>query len=291
MKKVVGVRFKKVSKVYYFETLSEKPPKKGEKVIVETGRGVEYATVVLDEKTIDEEKFATPLKPIIRVACEEDLQRHNCNIKDANDALEVCKEKIKEHNLDMKLLESEYTFDKSKLIFYFTAEGRVDFRDLVRDLASVFRTRIELRQIGVRDEAKKLGGYGICGREFCCKKWMGDFAPVTIKMAKEQNLSLNPTKISGSCGRLFCCLKYENENYEGIIKQMPTIDSIVMTPDGTAKVIDTDILKEKVKVVFSKEDDIDFAVYDLKEINIIKRAKAAKAYDDIDENELKELED
>ena len=290
MKKVVGVTFKKVSKVYYFETLGENPPQAGDKVIVETGRGMEYATVVLDEKIIDEWEFATPLKPIIRIADEDDRKKHESNIADAKEALEICKAKVEEHHLEMNLLESEYTFDKSKLIFYFTAEGRVDFRLLVRDLASVFHTRIELRQIGVRDEAKKIGGYGICGREYCCKKWLGDFAPVTIKMAKEQNLSLNPTKISGSCGRLFCCLKYENENYEGIIKQMPTVDSIVMTPKGKAKVVETYILKEKVKVAFSSDDDVDFEYFDLKDIKILKRAASEKGYDEMDEKDLKGLE-
>ncbi len=283
MKKVVGVRFKKVSKVYYFETLSEKPPKKGEKVIVETGRGVEYATVVLDEKTIDEEKFATPLKPIIRVACEEDLQRHNCNIKDANDALEVCKEKIKEHNLDMKLLESEYTFDKSKLIFYFTAEGRVDFRDLVKDLATIFKTRIELRQIGVRDEAKMLGGLGPCGRPMCCSSFLGDFASVSIKMAKEQNLSLNPTKISGICGRLMCCLNYEQSTYEDIRKRMPKVGSIVKTSEGTGEVFSNNIVKESIKVKLKKGEEEVLEEFKIDNIELIK----GHYEDSIDDDDIK----
>ena len=207
--------------------------------------------------------------------------------------MEICKEKIAQHGLDMNFIDNEYTFDKTKLIFYFTADGRIDFRELVRDLASVFRTRIELRQIGVRDEAKKLGGFGPCGREYCCKRWMGDFEPVTIKMAKDQGLSLNPGKISGTCGRLFCCLKYENENYEGIIKKMPTENSIVMTPEGKGKVIQRATLLEKVKVLLETEDgNVQFKDFHLSDIKVLKLARAVHDSDEqVSEEELKKLED
>jgi len=222
LKKVVGVKFKQVGKIYHFECCNNEKYEVGSKVIVETARGIEYATVAVEQKLMSEEKLIHPLKPILRLANYDDIKTYEKNLRDASEAMEICRQKVAQHGLDMNLIDNEYTFDKTKLIFYFTADGRVDFRELVRDLASVFRTRIELRQIGVRDEAKKLGGFGPCGREYCCKRWMGDFEPVTIKMAKDQGLSLNPGKISGTCGRLFCCLKYENENYEGIIKKMPT---------------------------------------------------------------------
>ena len=293
MKKVVGVRFKKVGKIYHFECIDELNLEVGQKVIVETSRGIEYATVVLKEKFIQESEIVSPLKPVLRLANKEDHLRHEQNLKEAKEAFEICRVKVVEHNLDMYLIENEYTFDKSKLIFYFTAEGRIDFRDLVRDLAAIFKTRIELRQIGVRDEAKKLGGYGPCGHEYCCKKWLGDFQPVTIKMAKDQGLSLNPSKISGSCGRLFCCLKYENDNYEGIIKRMPNEGSIVETPDGVGKVIQKMTLLEKVKVMLETSDNnVSFKEFDLKDIKVIKMAKSKNEFDEqVSEEELKKLED
>lgn len=292
MKKVIGVRFKKVGKVYHFECTDDLKLEIGQKVIVETSRGVEYATVVLEEKLISQEDILIPLKPVLRIADDKDKLQHEANIKDAQEAFKICKEKIKNHNLDMNLIENEYTFDRTKLIFYFTADGRIDFRELVRDLATIFKTRIELRQIGVRDEAKKLGGYGPCGLEYCCKKWLGDFQPVTIKMAKDQGLSLNPGKISGSCGRLFCCLKYEDENYEGIIKKMPTIGSIIQTSEGVGKVVAQHTLLEKVRVLIETSDNnVSFKDFSIYEIKVLKMAKLMNDDEHISEDELKELED
>lgn len=292
MKRVIGVKFKQLGKIYHFECLENETYKLDDKVIVETSRGIEYATVVLEEKNVEEEHLVMPLKPVLRIADDKDCKIYEQNILDAQEALEICREKIKLHNLDMNLIDNEYTFDKTKLIFYFTADGRIDFRELVRDLASVFRTRIELRQIGVRDEAKKLGGFGPCGKEYCCKKWLSDFEPVTIKMAKDQGLSLNPSKISGTCGRLFCCLKYEEENYEGIIKKMPTVNSIVMTPDGKGKVMQTMTLLEKIKVMLETEDgNVQFKEFCLDDIKILKLARLVDEFvEQISEEELKKLE-
>lgn len=293
LKKVVGVRFKNVGKIYHFECTEQLSFEIGQKIIVETSRGIEYATVVIPEKYIQDCELVAPLKPVLRIADINDHIQHKNNIKEAEEAFEICKEKISLHKLDMNLLENEYTFDKSKLIFYFTADGRIDFRELVRDLANIFKTRIELRQIGVRDEAKKLGGHGPCGREYCCKKWLGDFQPVTIKMAKDQGLSLNPSKISGSCGRLFCCLKYENDNYEGIIKRMPTLGSIVETPEGVGKVTSQHTLLEKVTVVIETNDNnVSFKDFNLDEIKVLKMAKIMNdLHDHVSEEELKQLED
>ena len=293
MKKVVGVKFKQVGKIYHFECCNNEKYEVGSKVIVETARGIEYDTVAVEQKLMSEEKLIHPLKPILRLANYDDIKTYEKNLRDASEAMEICRQKVAQHGLDMNLIDNEYTFDKTKLIFYFTADGRVDFRELVRDLASVFRTRIELRQIGVRDEAKKLGGFGPCGREYCCKRWMGDFEPVTIKMAKDQGLSLNPGKISGTCGRLFCCLKYENENYEGIIKKMPTENSIVMTPEGKGKVIQRATLLEKVKVLLETEDgNVQFKDFHLSDIKVLKLARAVHDSDEqISEEELKKLED
>lgn len=247
MIKVVGVRFKKAGKIYYFDP-DDLPIEKDQNVIVETARGIEYGKAVIGIREVDEDEIVQPLKKVIRVATAEDDQTHIDNKARALESIPVCEEKIKEHDLGMKLIDVEYTFDNNKVIFYFTAEGRVDFRDLVKDLAAIFKTRIELRQIGVRDEAKMLNGIGPCGVRLCCANWLGDFAPVSIKMAKDQNLSLNPTKISGCCGRLMCCLKYEHETYVQVRKDLPNRGETVMTPDGKALVVDTSILKEAVKV-------------------------------------------
>ena len=244
---VVGVRFKRAGKVYYFDP-DEHAVEKGHSAIVETARGVEFGEVVIGPKKVKDDEIVPPLKKVIRVATDEDKDIHTENKRKADEALGVCQEKIAKHELDMKLIDVEYTFDNNKVIFYFTADGRVDFRELVKDLASVFRTRIELRQIGVRDEAKMLNGIGPCGVGLCCANWLGDFAPVSIKMAKDQNLSLNPTKISGICGRLMCCLRYEHENYVQIRKELPRKNDRIMTPDGKAVVIEPVILKESVKV-------------------------------------------
>ncbi len=247
MVKVIGVRFKKAGKVYYFDP-GDWEIKKDDAVIVETVRGIEYGFVVVGPKEVPESELVSPLKPVLRLADENDKSIHEENIERSKEAFDVCSAKIAEHSLDMKLIEVEYTFDNNKVIFYFTADGRVDFRDLVKDLAAVFRTRIELRQIGVRDEAKMMNGIGPCGYKLCCATWLGDFVPVSIKMAKDQSLSLNPTKISGICGRLMCCLRYEYDTYRELNKEMPKIGERVKTPDGLAIVFYTSILKEKVKV-------------------------------------------
>ncbi|KEI06747.1 stage 0 sporulation family protein [Clostridium botulinum] len=253
---VVGIRFKKSGKIYYFSP-NELDIKDGKSVIVETVRGIEFGHCVIGPKEIPEEAVVTPLKNVIRKATEEDIQKDRENKEKQKEALDICLKKIEKHNLPMKLIDVEYTFDNNKIIFYFTAEGRVDFRELVKDLASVFRTRIELRQIGVRDEAKMIGGLGPCGRALCCSSFLGDFVPVSIKMAKEQNLSLNPTKISGICGRLMCCLNYEQDTYEDIKKQLPKIDSVVDTPYGKGTVISNSVVNESVKIKIKDEDGED----------------------------------
>lgn len=247
MYKVVGVRFKKAGKLYYFDPL-DLPVEIGDYVIVETARGVEYGKIASRSNQIDEEDVVLPLKKIIRIADENDRERVKENQQEAGQAFDICAKKITEHRLDMRLVDVEYTFDRNKIVFYFTAEGRVDFRNLVKDLASIFRTRIELRQIGVRDEAKMLGGIGPCGRMLCCSTFLGDFEPVSIKMAKDQNLSLNPSKISGLCGRLMCCLKYENDEYEEAKAQMPDVGTKVTTPDGVGKVVGLNLLERVLQV-------------------------------------------
>ncbi len=254
MSMVVGVRFKNAGKLYYFDpgTLW---PVAGDPVIVETMRGIEYAQCIMGVQKINEEDMTAPLKPVIRVATPDDTQQHQTNLENEKDVYEVCHQKIAEHKLDMKLVKVEYTFDRNKLTAYFTSGGRVDFRMLVKDLAATFMTRIELKQIGVRDEAKMLGGVGSCGRLLCCSEFLGDFEPVSIKMAKEQSLSLNPTKISGVCGRLMCCLKYEQDQYERARKLLPHIGRDVMTPDGRGTVVDVNALKENVKVRIPKGSD------------------------------------
>ncbi|SDN57460.1 Cell fate regulator YaaT, PSP1 superfamily (controls sporulation, competence, biofilm development) [Fictibacillus solisalsi] len=247
MYEVVGVRFKKAGKIYYFdpgdlEILNESF------VIVETARGIEYGKVVIDKKQVGENDVVLPLKKVVRNANEKDTLAVEENKKAAQQAFHLCTEKITEHKLDMKLVDVEYTFDRNKVIFYFTADGRIDFRELVKDLASIFRTRIELRQIGVRDEAKMLGGIGPCGRMLCCSTFLGDFEPVSIKMAKDQNLSLNPAKISGLCGRLMCCLKYENDYYEEVKKELPDVGEYIATPDGRGRVVGLNMLEKLVQV-------------------------------------------
>ncbi|WP_425755408.1 PSP1 domain-containing protein [Ihubacter sp. rT4E-8] len=257
MVRVAGVRFKNAGKVYYFDP-DELEIKSGDNVIVETARGLEFGTVTMDITEIREEDVVQPLKKIIRIAGEEDIRRHEENERKKAKALKACQEKINKHGLEMKLIDVEYTFDNNKIIFYFTADGRVDFRELVKDLAGVFKMRIELRQIGVRDEAKMLGGIGSCGKSLCCSTWLSDFEPVSIKMAKVQNLSLNPTKISGICGRLMCCLKYENDIYMELRKGLPDNGERVKTRDGIGKVVDTNILSSKVMVrLYTGEKDED----------------------------------
>lgn len=289
MIKVVGIRFKKAGKIYYFDPV-DIDVKKGDNVIVETIRGLEFGNIVVGPKNILEEDLVSPLKPIIRFATDEDINIHKENKVMAKEAYDVCEEKVKLHKLDMYLIDSEYTFDRNKLIFYFTAEGRIDFRELVKDLAAIFKTRIELRQIGVRDEAKSMGGLGCCGRSLCCASWLGDFQPVSIKMAKDQNLSLNPSKISGVCGRLFCCLKYEHETYVKILKRMPTINSIVLTPYGEGRVIDTNTLLESAKVIVDELDDIKIcSIHEIKIIEMGKKSKYINTSQMVDKSEFEEL--
>jgi cell fate regulator YaaT (PSP1 superfamily) len=249
---VVGVRFKKAGKIYYFDP-GELAIQKGDFVIVETVRGVEYGKVVIPIKQVGENDVVLPLKKVVRIANQKDRLIVEENRTAAQEAYEVCGQKVNEHQLDMKLVDVEYTFDRNKVIFYFTADGRVDFRELVKDLAAIFRTRIELRQIGVRDEAKMLGGIGPCGRMLCCSTFLGDFDPVSIKMAKDQNLSLNPTKISGLCGRLMCCLKYENDEYESAKELLPDLGEIIETPNGRGKVVGLNILEHVMQVEFSSQ--------------------------------------
>jgi len=260
---VVGIRFKKAGKIYYFDP-NEMDIQKGDFVIVETVRGVEYGKVVIAPKQVDENDVVLPLKKVLRIADQKDQLIVEENRIAAKEAYEVCCEKVSLHELDMKLVDVEYTFDRNKVIFYFTADGRVVFRELVKDLAAIFRTRIELRQIGVRDEAKMLGGIGPCGRMLCCSTFLGDFEPVSIKMAKDQNLSLNPTKISGLCGRLMCCLKYENDEYESAKEQLPDLGEWISTPDGRGKVVGLNILERVLQVEISEQERV--LEYTLEEI-------------------------
>ena len=287
---IVGVRFKNAGKIYYFDPVDFEIEEDMD-VVVETARGLEYGTIVVGKKEIDEESLVSPLKPIIRIATEEDTKIYKENKEKAKETFELCLEKIKEHNLTMYLIDCEYTFDRNKLIFYFTAEGRIDFRELVKDLAAIFKTRIELRQIGVRDEAKSIGGLGPCGRSLCCSSWLGDFQPVSIKMAKDQSLSLNPTKISGICGRLFCCLKYEHEVYVEAIEKVPPVGAIVKVDSNKGKVIETNPLLEQVKVEFN-DKTIRICMKD--EIKVLQAPKkcdgcGGKKDLDIDKETLREL--
>lgn len=254
MTEIIGVRFSNTGKTYYFSPKG-KAVSAGQKVIVETARGVECGTVSIPNQMVEDDRIIAPLKGIIRVATEKDLAQLEENSRREKEAFRICQEKIARHKLQMNLVDVEYTFDNNKILFYFTADGRIDFRELVKDLASVFRTRIELRQIGVRDEAKMLGGLGICGRPFCCSSFLGDFQPVSIKMAKEQGLSLNPTKISGTCGRLMCCLKYEQDAYEDLIKITPKNGAVVQTPDGRGVVVEGNLLTGMLKVQLDDKPD------------------------------------
>ena len=299
MTKIVGVRFRNAGKSYYFD------PKDMElfvndKVIVETARGVELGTVTIPAMEVDDEKVSQPLKEVTRKATDKDVQKAKDNEAAEKEAYKICLEKIAKHNLEMKLVQAEYTFDKSKLLFYFTADGRVDFRELVKDLASVFHTRIELRQIGVRDETKILGGIGICGRELCCKTYLTEFAPVSIKMAKEQNLSLNPTKISGVCGRLMCCLKNEEDTYEYLNKITPKRGDIVATANGeTGEIIDVNVLRQTLRVLFEENDNKEVREYQVEEVTVCGKKKKGQNQqqpkiskeEEIEEQEAEKLEE
>lgn len=311
MVKVAGVRFKTAGKVYYFDP-ADVDVKMGDNVIVETARGMEYGTVTMDVAEVSEKDIVAPLKKIVRIANEKDQKQHIENVKKKERAMALCQEKVDKHGLVMKLIDVEYTFDNSKIVFYFTADGRVDFRELVKDLAGVFKMRIELRQIGVRDEAKMLGGIGSCGRSLCCHSWLADFEPVSIKMAKVQNLSLNPTKISGICGRLMCCLKYENDIYMELRKGMPDVGEKIKTPDGLAKVIETNILENLIKArlytddkprakkgeehVEEAEEKLSADIYtykkqDIKRFEKRKENKHTNIFEGVDEKTMREIEE
>ena len=288
MKKIIGVRFRRAGKIYYFDPIGLEI-KAGEHVIVETARGVEYGKVIIGTKEVEEDKIVQPLKPVIRVATPQDDEAEKKNKEKERKAFEICKQKISEHGLVMKLIDAEYTFDNNKVLFYFTADGRIDFRELVKDLAAVFKTRIELRQIGVRDETKYLGGLSVCGRPLCCSSYLSDFVPVSIKMAKEQNLSLNPTKISGVCGRLMCCLKNEQETYEHLNSKLPDVGDIVGTIDGCkGEVQSVSVLRQKVKVIVEVNDEKEIREYKVEELKF--KPKKRREHLNINDDELKALE-
>ncbi len=291
MKNIIGVRFKKLGKIYFFNPKGLKI-RRGDKVIVETAQGEEYGEVMISNRLVEDDKIVTPLKKVIRIANYKDHKHYEECRKKEKEAFDVCLKKIKEHKLDMTLTDIEYKFDNSKILFYFTADGRIDFRELVKDLAAIYKTRIELRQIGVRDEVKRIGGNGVCGRELCCCSFLSDFETVSIKMAKEQNMSLNPSKISGNCGRLMCCLKYESDVYEEKLERLPNIGAIVKTEDGEGEVDSIETLKERVRVKIkdNEGDGYFYKRYDAKDIKVIKDTVAEK----IDQEELehkKELEE
>ena len=288
MTEVIGVRFRTAGKIYYFSP-GKLHIKRGENVIVETTRGVEFGTVVMEPKNIEEMEITQPLKSVIRVATEEDQKVEAKNKEKEKEAFQICLEKIRKHGLEMKLIDAEYTFDNNKVLFYFTADGRIDFRELVKDLAAIFKTRIELRQIGVRDETKILGGMGICGRPLCCHTYLSEFAPVSIKMAKEQNLSLNPTKISGVCGRLMCCLKNEQETYEYLNRKLPNMGDTVTTPEGIkGEVQSVNVLRQQVKVIVDINDEKEIREYKVDELRFKPRHKKEKVK--LTKEELRELE-
>ena len=289
MKDVIGVHFRENGKIYFFDPLKYEV-EAGQYVIVETARGVEYGKVVLGRRQIDETKMSTALKPIMRIANDNDAKKYEENKLKSRKAYDICLEKIKKHGLEMKLIDAEYTFDNNKVLFYFTADGRVDFRELVKDLAAVFKTRIELRQIGVRDETKIVGGIGICGRELCCHKHLSEFVPVSIKMAKEQNLSLNPTKISGVCGRLMCCLKHEQDTYEYLNDRLPNVGDFVKTKDGVkGEVHSVNVLRQKVKILVTLEDDTkEIEEYPVEELNF--KVRRRRNDNQVNDEELKALE-
>ena len=283
MAEVVGIRFKEVGKVYYFDP-DGMQFKKGDRAVVETARGVECGEIAMENREVDDSEIVKPLKRIVRPANENDLRVVRENRAKEQKAFSICEEKIRAHNLDMKLVDVEYTFDGSKILFYFTADGRVDFRELVKDLAGVFRTRIELRQIGVRDESKMVGGFGMCGRPFCCSTFLGDFQPVSIKMAKEQGLSLNPVKISGTCGRLMCCLKYEQEAYEHLLRHTPKVGAIVETREGRGTVVENNLLTGMLKIRLERRPDAAPVVIERHEVKLIRDAQIR-----VDKAELESL--
>ena len=286
MIKIIGVRFRNAGKIYYFDP-KKLPIKKGDHVIVETARGIEYGSVVADAREVTDDQVVQPLKPVIRIANADDNARDQRNKEKEKEAFRICLEKIRKHKLEMKLIDTEYTFDNNKVLFYFTADGRIDFRELVKDLASVFKTRIELRQIGVRDETK-VGGVGICGRELCCHTFLSEFAPVSIKMAKEQNLSLNPTKISGVCGRLMCCLKNEEDTYEYLNSRLPGIGDRVIADDGLkGEVQSVNVLRQLVKVLVDVQDEKELREYKVEQLKFKPRRKKEKL--NLNDKELKEL--
>ena len=291
MIKVIGVRFRTAGKIYYFDPMDFEI-QKGDNVIVETARGIEFGTVVLAPKEVEEDKIIQPLKPVLRLATEKDLEQEMANKLKEREAYKICLEKIQKHQLEMKLIDAEYTFDNNKVLFYFTADGRIDFRELVKDLAAVFKTRIELRQIGVRDETKIVGGIGICGRPLCCYTHLSEFAPVSIKMAKEQNLSLNPTKISGVCGRLMCCLNNEEETYEELNRKLPNVGDYVTTDDGLrGEVHSVNVLRQLVKVLIETDDEKELKEYQADQLKFKKKHKNKKeSASNAELAELKELE-
>ena len=289
MKKIIGVRFKKPGKIYFFDP-GNLEINKNDNVIVETTMGEEIGIVVIPKREIKEEKLTTPLKKVIRVANKNDLDSLEKYKKKEPEALKICKEKIKKYKLDMNLIDVEYKFDGSKILFYFTADGRIDFRELVKDLASVFRTRIELRQIGVRDEVKRIGGNGVCGRELCCCTFLNNFETVSIKMAKEQNIALNPSKISGHCGRLMCCLKYEQDVYSEKLSRLPKVGAIVKTEAGEGTVEGVEVLKEVLKVKIKDGDDYTYKKFDAKDVKVIKESKNNNVIDEEEKENLKELQ-
>lgn len=289
MTKVIGVRFRTAGKVYFFDPL-QLEIKRGDHVIVETARGIEFGTVVAGVHEVEDDKVIQPLKPVMRIAGERDIEQEAANKEKEKEAFKICKEKILKHGLEMKLIDAEYTFDNNKVLFYFTADGRIDFRELVKDLASVFKTRIELRQIGVRDETKIRGGIGICGRPLCCHSYLSDFVPVSIKMAKEQNLSLNPTKISGVCGRLMCCLKNEEDTYEELNRKLPGVGDYVQTADGLhGEVQSVNVLRQLVKVLVEAGDEKELKEYEADTLQF-KRRRGKKSGQELSKEEQKELE-
>ena len=288
-KTIIGIKFKKPGKIYFFDPKNEKF-KKGDFVIVDTANGMEFAEVIVENKEMPEEKLVNPLKSIIRKATYKDIKHNEENKRKEQEALKKAERLAKKHNLEMTITEVEYTFDNSKLLFYFTADGRIDFRDLVKDLAAVYKTRIELRQIGVRDQVKKIGGNGVCGRELCCCTFLDTFDSVSIKMAKEQNIALTPSKISGNCGRLMCCLKYEQEVYEEKLSRLPKVGAIVKVQDEGEGIVDSiETLKEKIRIKFKDKDGFYYRKYDTKDVQIIKDVEEKN--DDIEDEELKKLEE
>ena len=288
-KTIIGIKFKKPGKIYFFDPKNEEL-KKGDFVIVDTANGMEFAEVIVENKEMPEEKLVNPLKSIIRKATYKDIKHNEENKRKEQEALKKAERLAKKHNLEMTITEVEYTFDNSKLLFYFTADGRIDFRDLVKDLAAVYKTRIELRQIGVRDQVKKIGGNGVCGRELCCCTFLDTFDSVSIKMAKEQNIALTPSKISGNCGRLMCCLRYEQEVYEEKLSRLPKVGAIVKVSDEGEGVVDSiETLKEKIRIKFKDKDGFYYRKYDAKDVKVIKDVEEKN--DDIEDEELKKLEE